>query len=104
MQRTKKGGVFGKILKAEEKGTPHGLIDCLWVYPHYRSKKLGTVLMEEAEKLFRQQGAKYIQLATNGFQAPEFYRKMGFELSRSAPGYYALCDGQYDIFDCTKKL
>lgn len=99
-----KGGVFGKILKAEEKGAPHGLIDCLWVYPHYRSKKLGTVLMEEAEKLFRQQGAKYIQLATNGFQAPEFYRKMGFELSRSAPGYYALSDGHYDIFDCTKRL
>ncbi len=99
-----KGGVFGKILKAEEKGIPYGLIDCLWVHPRYRSKKLGTVLMEEAENLFRQQGAKYIQLATNGFQAPEFYRKMGFELSRSAPGYYALCDGQYDIFDCTKKL
>lgn len=99
-----KGGVFGKILKAEEKGIPHGLIDCLWVHARYRSKKLGTMLMREAENLFRQQGAKYIQLATNGFQAPEFYQKLGFELSRSAPGYYVLGGGHYDIFDCTKKL
>ncbi len=99
-----KGGVFGKILKAKEKGISHGLIDCLWVHSTYRAKKFGTVLMREAENLFRQQGAQYIQLATNGFQAPEFYRKMGFELSRSAPGYYALSDGYYDIFDCTKKL
>lgn len=99
-----KGGIFGKILKAEDKGIPHGLIDCLWVHQCYRSKKLGTVLMEEAEDLFRQRGAKFIQLATNGFQAPEFYRKMGFDLSCSAPDYYALSDGYYDIFDCTKKL
>ena len=106
-----KGGMFGKILRAEEKGIAHALIDCLWVDASYRTngtqkkgKNLGTVLMREAESLFREQGAKYIQLATNGFQAPEFYRKMGFELAKSAPGYYALSDGHYDIFDCTKKL
>lgn len=99
-----RGGVFGKMLRAEEIGIPHGLIDCLWVHSTYRAKKLGTVLMRESENLFREQGAKYIQLATTGFQAPGFYRKIGFDLSCSAPGYYVLSDGNYDIFDCTKKL
>ncbi len=69
-----------------------------------QKKGLGTLLMIEAENLFRQQGAKYAQLATAGFQAPEFYKKMGYEIVDIFPGYYLLKDGIYGIFDCTKKL
>lgn len=104
-----KGGVMGTIHKAETKGISCGYVDFLWVDSALRtgdSQKtgLGKILMGEAEKLFRQQGAKYAQSTTNGFQAPVFYEKLGYTVIKSCPGYLALEDGLHDIFECTKKL
>lgn len=110
-EKSVKGGIFGKIFRDKEKGIPHGYIDCLWTDNSSGTnntqkdyKGLGTLLMIEAENLFRQQGAKYAQLATAEFQAPEFYKKMGYEIVDIFPGYYLLKDVLYGIFDCTKKL
>lgn len=112
-EKSVKGGIFGKIFRAKKKGIPHGYIDCLWVESSLMinsgtenapKKGLGTLLMMEAENLFKQHGAKYAQLATAGFQAPEFYKKMGYEIVDIFPGYYLLKDGLYGMFDCTKKL
>ncbi len=104
-----KGGVMGSIYMAETKGIPCGNIDFLWVEDSLRkgdtqNKGLGKILMEEAETLFRQQGAKYAQTATWSFQAPEFYKKLGYIIARSCPGHLLLKDGPTDTLECTKKL
>lgn len=99
-----KAGLFGTIYIDNNKGIPHGEIQCLWVDDALRNKGLATLLMKETEYLLRQQGTQYIQLATNGFQAPEFYQKMGYDISESCPNYYNLAKGCYSIFDFTKKL
>lgn len=105
-----KGGILGNIHKAKTKGIPCGYINFLWVDDslrtgNFQKKGLGKLLMEEAENLFKQQGAKYAQAATNGFQAPGFYEKLGYEMAKSCPGHLILNDGSIDdVFDCTKKL
>ena len=60
--------------------------------------------MMHTEVLLKNHGVTCLELATNGFQAPGFYKKMGFELVESCPGYYLLNNGPSSIFDCTKKI
>lgn len=106
-----KGGIMGDIYKAEAKGISCGYIHFLWVdgvlrtgNPQKKGRGLGKLLVMEAEKLFKEQGAKYAQATTNGFQAPEFYEKLGYSVVKSCPGYLILKDGIHDIFECTKKF
>ena len=51
----------------------------LWVHPTYRAQGLGSQLIEQAETLAKKRGCKYIQLDTFSFQAPDFYKKLGFK-------------------------
>ena len=45
-----------------------------------RRNGLGSRLVEHVEKEYSGKGYKILTLTTHGFQAPEFYRKLGFEL------------------------
>lgn len=107
-----KGGILGTIYKAEKKGTPCGYINFLWVNSSLRAENferngsgLGKLLMKEAEKLFKEQGVQYAQATTNGFQAPGFYKKLGFVMVKSCRGHLLLKDGSLnDVFECTKKI
>lgn len=51
----------------------------LIVLKNYRNKKIGTKLIEAVEQNFKNKGFENINLTTYSFQAPEFYRKCGFE-------------------------
>ena len=55
-------------------------IDDIWVDGLHRSKGYGRELIEALENKFKGQGFNNINLVTNNFQAPEFYKKCGFEL------------------------
>ena len=44
------------------------------------SKGIGTRLLKAAEKYCADKGFESITLSTYGFQAPEFYKKHGFEV------------------------
>ena len=55
-------------------------LDLLAVDSEARSKKIGSQLMQSLETLCREKGLKYILLNTQDYQAPEFYRKLGYEL------------------------
>ena len=55
-------------------------VDDLWVQSEHRRKGIGRKLLRELEKRYADRGFDNINLVTNEFQAPEFYRKCGYEV------------------------
>lgn len=55
-------------------------LDILWVDANERHKGYGTQLLLEVERLAREKGCDFIMLNTFSYQAPEFYRKHGYQL------------------------
>lgn len=50
------------------------------VLEEYRNKHIGSKLIKEVENYFRNKGFENINLTTYEFQAPEFYKKCGYNL------------------------
>lgn len=55
-------------------------IEELIVLEQHRCKGIGMKLMKQVEDYYKDKGFNNINLVTNAFQAPEFYKKCGFEL------------------------
>jgi ribosomal protein S18 acetylase RimI-like enzyme len=72
----------------------------LWVDEAYRRQGLGTELMAAAEREAARRGCVELQVTTFSFQAPEFYRRLGFEEVARVPGHQ---DG-YDSIYLVKPL
>ena len=53
-------------------------IDDMWVDSKHRRQGLGKKLIETLENHFKGKGFNNINLCTNQFNAPEFYKKCGF--------------------------
>jgi ribosomal protein S18 acetylase RimI-like enzyme len=62
-------------------------IELLWVEAGARHGGAGRSLMLEAERLARRARKELIYLNTYTFQAPGFYRKLGFRRIGAIPGY-----------------
>ena len=54
-------------------------IDLFWVDEACRKQGIGRNLMQQAEQQARQQNLSGIEVWTQSWQAPEFYRKLGYE-------------------------
>jgi len=52
----------------------------LIILEEYRNKHIGTKLVETVESYYKNKGFENINLTTYNFQAPEFYKKCGFEV------------------------
>lgn len=57
----------------------------VWVREDRRGRGLGSALMQAALAEARRRGCLYVFLATHDFQAPGFYRRLGFELVAEVP-------------------
>lgn len=72
----------GKIIGALQAYTAFSeiYVDDIWVKPECRKQNLGKKLLDELESKFKGKGYNNINLVTSHFQAPEFYKKCGFEV------------------------
>jgi GNAT superfamily N-acetyltransferase len=62
-------------------------IEKLWVREDLRRSGLGRRLVVAAEREAAHRGCRLVTLDSHSFQAPEFYRKLGYELWAVLDGY-----------------
>ena len=55
-------------------------VDDMWVDQSARGKGYGRKLLQALEEHFKVKGFNNINLVTNAFQAPEFYKKCGYSV------------------------
>ena len=62
-------------------------LDYLWVHKDLRGQGVGRRLVQTLEQEVATRGCRQITLDTYSFQAPEFYRKLGYEVFGIIGGY-----------------
>lgn len=63
-------------------GSTHGnwlIVKYLWVAEELRGQNIGSQILKRAEQTAKERGCKYVFLDTFSFQAPEFYKKHGYQ-------------------------
>ncbi|MFI5011480.1 MAG: GNAT family N-acetyltransferase [Hyphomicrobiales bacterium] len=75
-------------------------VDMLWIAEGFRDRGYGKTLLSSAEEEARGRGCRNVYLDTFSFQAPEFYRKLGYEEFGRLPDFP---DGHARFF-LTKEL
>ncbi|WEG14530.1 GNAT family N-acetyltransferase [Pullulanibacillus sp. KACC 23026] len=68
------GGITGNMF------WDHLHIDFLWVDQSVRGKGYGSELLNKMEGFAKEKGCRLIYLDTFSFQAPDFYKKNGYEV------------------------
>ena len=78
-----------KIIGGCNGSTLHGglYIDQLWVDESIRHQHYGTQLMQAAEQFGKEKGCTFATVNTMSWEAPEFYKKLGFEIEFVRHGF-----------------
>ena len=78
-----------KIIGGCNGSTLHGglYIDQLWVDESIRHQHYGTQLMQAAEQFGKEKGCTFATVNTMSWEAPEFYKKLGFEVEFVRHGF-----------------
>ena len=71
------GNIVGGLLGGTYWGWLY--VDILWVDKNFRKSGIGSKLLKEAEKEAARRGCHHVHLDTMSWQAPEFYKKHGYE-------------------------
>jgi N-acetylglutamate synthase-like GNAT family acetyltransferase len=59
----------------------------IWVHTDHRRSTVGTRLVRTFEEAARRRGCTLVYLDTFSFQAPDFYRKLGYAVACELPGF-----------------
>ena len=92
----------GRIAAAVTGGTWAGYLEIkdLWVHKDLRGQGLGRRLLLAAEQEARARGCAQVLLDTHDFQAPEFYKKLGYAVF----GVFEGIGGRYNRYYLRKQL
>ena len=92
----------GQIIAGINGGMWAGYLEVknLWVHEDRRGQGLGRQLLLAAEQEARARGCTQVLLDTHDFQAPEFYKKLGY----SVFGVFEGIGGQYNRYYLRKTL
>jgi GNAT superfamily N-acetyltransferase len=93
-------GTIGLLLKHPETGATDGgltarfgfgwmFVELLFVPERLRGQGIGRQLMAQAEAVARDKGCTGVYLDTFSFQAPGFYRQLGYAVFGEIPDYPA---------------
>ena len=55
-------------------------VDCFWLAEELRGGGWGSRLLHAAEAAARERGCRHVRLYTYDFQAPDFYRRRGYDV------------------------
>ena len=72
------GNVIGGLLGGTYWGWMY--VDILWVKEEHRKAGIGSRLLARAEGEAKARGCHHVHLDTMSWQAPEFYKKHGYEV------------------------
>ena len=72
------GNTIGGILGGTYWGWMY--VDILWVHENHRKQGIGSKLLSMAEQEAIRRGCHRVHLDTMSWQAPEFYKKHGYEV------------------------
>lgn len=72
------GNIIGGLLGGTYWGWTY--VDILWVREDHRRKGIGSRLLMAAEKEAIRRGCHHVHLDTMSWQAPDFYKKHGYEV------------------------
>jgi ribosomal protein S18 acetylase RimI-like enzyme len=64
-----------------------GFVQTLWVREDLRRRGLGSRLLRAAEQEAERRGCVKMELETHNYQAPDFYRRLGYETVGELPGW-----------------
>jgi ribosomal protein S18 acetylase RimI-like enzyme len=103
--QTDQGTTLGIFLRDEQDNLAGGIsayiwgttveINFLWLSESLRGQGIGQHLMLQIEQAARERGAIQAVLSTFSFQAPDFYKKLGYEKIATIDG---LGDGHKKIY------
>lgn len=62
-------------------------VDSLWVNENFRGKGYGKQLIQQAEKLAKENDCNFISVNTMNWEALDFYKKLGFQVEFERHGF-----------------